>query len=61
MNTYYVVKTVVTDKKAHIFCDGEIKADAKPENHSEFNRRADIYTDYFNAKQEAEQFVEMQK
>lgn len=57
MNTYHAVTTTVGEHGCFIKYAGEVQAEAKPENSVKSPARADYYMDYFDTKEEAEEFI----
>lgn len=59
-NTYHKVVTRISMRSNSIFYCGEVYAEEKPKNTCEEKPLMDIYTDYFDTQEEAEEFVRTQ-
>ncbi len=57
MNTYHAVSMTVGERGTFIKYAGEVQAETKPENSMTSTARADYYMDYFDTKEEAEEFI----
>ena len=60
MKRFYAVSTVVTDKETSCKVIGWQDAYEKPANSFKSKNRADYYIDWFDSKEEAEEFVKSQ-
>lgn len=60
MKRFYAVSTVVTDKETTCKVIGYQDAEDKPDCSFKHNSRADYYIDWFESKEEAEEFVKSQ-
>lgn len=60
MKRFYAVSTIVTDKETTCKVIGWQDAEDKPACSFKSNSRADYYIDWFESKEEAEEFVKSQ-
>lgn len=56
---FYAVLTTITDTKSTATLMGMVRAEDKPEGEFKSTNRADYYIDYFNTKEEAQRFIEV--
>lgn len=57
MNTYYCVCMAILDNggsDCHIYT---VEAETKPKSEFKSTRRRDVYKDYFDTREEAEEFI----
>lgn len=62
MKTFWITTTGIDDR-GRISCQitGTVESKAKPETVHTVTRRKDIYTDYHESREEAEEFVEISR